>query len=109
VRSIVAMANQGQVSNLPAQVVVETWAEANGSGIFPLMSGPVTQGLAGWMLTSIEEQELSVAAALSGDPELALRAMRITPMLTDKSAAKDLLRDLLAANRAWLGHMRELD
>jgi len=109
VRSIVAMANQGQVSNLPAQVVVETWAEANGSGIFPLMSGPVPQGLAGWMLTSIEEQELSVAAALSGDPELALRAMRITPMLTDKSAAKDLLRDLLAANRAWLGHMRELD
>jgi len=108
-RSIVAMPNQGQIGNLPLGTVVETWAEVNGSGIFPLTSGDVPQAVAGWLLTSIEEQELAVAAALSGDPELALRAMRISPMLTDKDAAKPLLKDLMAANRAWLGHMKELD
>jgi alpha-galactosidase/6-phospho-beta-glucosidase family protein len=107
-RSIVAMPNRGQIGNLPPDVIVETWAEINGSGIHPLISGDMPPALNGWMITSIEEQELSVAAALSGNPELALRALRISPMLADKDAAKPLLIELMAANKAWLSHMKTL-
>lgn len=106
--SIVAMPNQGQISNLPPDVIVETWVQINGSGIFPLTSGPIPEALTGWMLTSIEEQELSVKAALSGNSELALRALFISPMLANKDSAKPLLQDLMQANQTWLMHMKKL-
>lgn len=101
-RAIVAMPNRGQVSNLPAGVVVETWAEINGSGIHPLMSGPIPQGLTGMMQAIVDEEEMAVRAAITGDEGLVARALALSPMLHDKESAGELARALLQANRRWL-------
>lgn len=101
-RAIVAMPNGGQVTNLPLGTVVETWAEINGSGIHALMSGPIPEGLTGMMQAIVDEQELSVRAALTGDRKLVARAMAVSPQLNDKAAAEALAKELLAANRRWL-------
>ena len=52
------MPNQGQITNLPKDVIVETWADVNGSGIFPVMSGEIPEYLTGYMQTVIDEQRL---------------------------------------------------
>ena len=106
VRTIVAMANQGQISNLADGLIVETWAEVNGSGIFPLQSGDMPAPLLGWMQMTIDEQEASVRAAIDGDYKVALSAMMISPMLADKDQAKPLLDELLDANQAYVAHIK---
>lgn len=101
-RCIVAMPNQGQISNLPEDVIVETWAEINGSGIFPLASGEVPQPLAGSMLNIIDEQETTVKAAITGDRQLVVHAMAISPMVQNKDTVDELVDELLEANKEYL-------
>lgn len=101
-RCIVAMPNKGQISNLPMDVIVETWAEINGSGVFPLASGEIPPSLTGYMLTIIDEQETTVKAAITGDRQLVIRAMAISPQLQNKEVAKELTDELLEANKAFL-------
>jgi len=99
---IAAMPNQGQVSNLPDDVIVETWVHVNGSGIFPVMSGEIPEYLTGYMQTVIDEQEATVKAAITGDRNLVVRAMHISPELLNKEAAVQLTDELLSAHRDYL-------
>jgi len=92
----------GQISNLPKDVIVETWAEINGSGIFPLMSGDIPGHLTGYMQTVIDEQEASVEAAITGDRSMVVQAMAISPEVQNKDIAEDLADELLEANRELL-------
>ena len=101
-RAIVSMPNRGQITNLPMDAVVETWAEINGSGVFPLQSGDVPAGVAGMVRVVIDEQELSVEAALTGDRRLVVQALEVSPELADKQAAPALADALLEAHRALL-------
>ncbi len=101
-RHIAAMPNIGQVGNMPDNVIVETWAEVSGTGIQPEISGPVPFPLAGWILTLIEEQELTVQAAIEGDIDKVIQAMIISPLLHNKDAAPELTRKLLEAHKEFL-------
>lgn len=101
-RTMVTMPNQGQITNLPLGVSVETWAVISGNGIHPVMSGEVPEVVAGSMLTIVNEQELAVEAALTGRRDLVYKAMRVSPQLADKEAAEQLADELLEANREYL-------
>ncbi len=101
-RVIVAMGNRGQVSNLPEGAIVETWAEISGSGVFPIASGPIPDPLLGMMQMIIDEQELAVEAALTGDRKKAVAAMVVSPMVANKDCAEELTDKLLAAHKQWL-------
>lgn len=101
-RCIVTMANQGQITNLPKDVAVETWAEIDGSGIHPVMSGEVPLPLAGYMQTIIDEQEATVKAALTGERQMVVRAMAISPQVQNKDIVEELTDELLEANRDLL-------
>lgn len=101
-RAIVAMPNQGQITNLPLDVIVETWAEINGSGIFPLMSGEVPDILTGYMRTIIDEQEATVRAAITGDRKELIRAMAISPQVQNKDIVEELTDELLNALKEYL-------
>lgn len=101
-RCIVSMPNIGQITNLPKDVVVETWAEINGSGIFPLASGDIPGCLTGYMQTIIDEQETAVKAALTGDRRLVAQAMAISPQVQNKDIAEELANELLEANKELL-------
>ena len=101
-RQIVAMPNTGQVSNLPKDVIVETWALAGERGILPVSSGPIPDPIAGLMQTIVDEQELAVEAALTGDRNKVVQAMAVSPMLANKDAAEALADELLAAHKDLL-------
>jgi len=101
-RAVVTMPNMGQISNMPMDVCVETWAEINGSGVFPLMSGEIPSVLQALVAPIVEEQELTVEAAYSGDMKKLEHAMLITPTLQNKECAGELARKLVEANKAHL-------
>jgi alpha-galactosidase/6-phospho-beta-glucosidase family protein len=71
-------------------------------GISPVNSGEVPAPLLGWLQTVVDEQELAVQAALTGDRDLVVQAMTVSPMLADKDRAAELAGRLLDANRDWL-------
>ena len=100
------MPNQGQITNLPKDVIVETWADVNGSGIFPVMSGEIPEYLTGYMQTVIDEQEATVKAAITGDRNLIARAMHISPQVFNKEIVEDLTDELLEAHRKYLPHFQ---
>lgn len=101
-RCIVAMPNAGQVSNLPPAVVVETWGMISGSGVFPVVSGPIPAPLTGWMQTIVDEEELAVEAALTGDRRKVVQALTVSPEVHDKDCVEALADKLIAAQKQYL-------
>lgn len=101
-RAVVNLPNTGQISNLPQEVVVETWAEISQDRIVPLEAGPVPIVLKGMLESIIAEEELAVDAALTGDRQRVVQAMHISPLLHRKDVAEELTDELLAAQQSWL-------
>ncbi|MCL2572805.1 MAG: hypothetical protein FWE11_10430 [Defluviitaleaceae bacterium] len=98
-RAVVTMPNQGQISNLPKDVSVETWAEINGSGIFPLQSGELPSSIYALVAPIVAEQELTVEAAYTGSIDLVTKAVLATPVLQNKESAKEIAQQLIKANK----------
>lgn len=101
-RTVVNMPNRGQVENLPADVVVETFAQIGRDGVTPLPAGPVPVPLKGFLDSIVSEEELAVSAALTGDRDMVVQAMLVSPLLHDKDAAEVLADELLEAQKDWL-------
>jgi len=106
-REMVAVANEGQIPNLPRDVVVETWAQVTAGRIRPVHAGGVPDPLLGLMQLIIDEQELAVESALTGDRHKAVQAMTVSPMVHNKDVAEVLTDELLAANKDLLGQFRQ--
>ena len=101
-RTIVTMPNKGQISNLPIDVAVETWAMVSGNGIHPIHSGEVPETISGSMLTIINEQELTVEASITGDRKLVYQALHTSPQVQNKDIVESLGNELLEANKKYL-------
>ncbi len=101
-RAIVAMPNKGQVTNLPTGAIVETWAMVSGSGITPLQSGNVPDAVSGYILNMLKEQELTLKAAVSGNRELVVQALALSPMLTNKDVVEDLAEEMFESQKNYL-------
>jgi 6-phospho-beta-glucosidase len=94
--------NEGQVTNLPEGVAVETWAMVDRLGVHPVQSGPIPMPLLGLMMSVVAEMETSVEAAVTGDLKKVEQALFASPMLYRKDQAAELARQLVAAHRAHL-------
>jgi len=94
--------NQGQIRNLPEGVVVDTFARADASGVNPISLGALPAGVEAVIQRHIQNQELIVGAALSGQRELALQALANDPLVMDLEDADAMLTEMLAANRSYL-------
>jgi alpha-galactosidase/6-phospho-beta-glucosidase family protein len=101
-RTIVTMPNKGQISNLPLDAAVETWAMISGNGIHPILSGEVPGNVSGSMLTIVNEQELTVEAAITGDRKLLYQALHVSPQVQNKDIVEELGNELLEANKEYL-------
>jgi len=95
-RAVVAMSNEGQISNLPQDVVVETWAEVSRNGINPVYSGSVPFPFLGYMQLIIGEQEASVEAGIKGGFQRVVEAMALSPMVQNKDCAEELAERMLS-------------
>jgi alpha-galactosidase len=75
----VNMENDGQVSNLPARVVVETNAQFSLNRVRPVEAGALPPGLAPLVELHCANQELIIEAALTEDYDLAFQAFQNDP------------------------------
>jgi alpha-galactosidase/6-phospho-beta-glucosidase family protein len=101
-QGIMNLPNQGQISNLPQHVVVETFGIVDALGARGIVAGPLPDGIHAITSRHVENQEMIVTAALTGNKKLALQALLNDPLATNVSTAEDLLDEMLAANKQYL-------
>jgi len=101
-RIIATLPNRGQISNLPEDVSVETWAVASAKGITPVLSGAIPLNYLGFMSSVVAEQELTVQAALHKDRSLLKQALFASPSLHNKESIEALMNEMLEAQKQWI-------
>jgi len=94
--------NQGKISNLPDEAVVEIPAVINAHGVTGLAVGPLPAGIAAVLSARSQQQELTVQAAITGSRELALQALATDPLVPSPAIARAVLDDAVAAHGSWL-------
>jgi alpha-galactosidase len=99
--------NEGQVSNLLPEAVVETPAVINRSGVHPIHVGELPEGLAALCNIQILIQNLAVEAAVKGDKKKALQAVLADPVVQDNVAAEKAFNELFTAHRDLLPQFEE--
>ena len=97
------MVNRGVIKNLPA----DGGGRGAGDGgrrrhSSDLGFGPLPEPIAKLLTTQVNVQELAVEAAVHASKELALRALRIDPVINSASAAVKLLDELWEVNRPYI-------
>jgi 6-phospho-beta-glucosidase len=88
--------------DLPNSVVVEVPARITRDGAQPLPQAPLDPGMRGLVQAVKAYEELAIAAARTGDRDLALAALMANPLVAHYSIARPLLDALLEANRERL-------
>jgi 6-phospho-beta-glucosidase len=99
---VVDVRNDGALPDLPPGAVVEIPARIDSDGAHPLALAPLAPEMRGLVDHARAYEELAVAAAISGDRRIALRALLANPLVPDFATARDLLAALLEANREHL-------
>ena len=97
--------NIGQISNLPKDVIVETFVRKEKDGsITPIPAGDLPRPVHHICYLHSSINEMVVEAALKGDRQLLIEAMSLDPStgVMDFSHIPDLCDDLLHANKKWL-------
>jgi len=104
VPAIVNAPNNGQITNLPADVTVETLATVSADGITPKPSGALPGPVGSLCRLHADIHELTVRAALEGSRDLLLQALSLDPLSAgaDFSELGQMADELLTANRKWL-------
>ena len=82
--------------------VVEVACRIDASGATPLTVEPLAPEMLGLVEQVKAYERLTVAAAVSGDRDLALKALMANPLTSQYRVAKPLLDALLEANREHL-------
>jgi len=96
--------NTGQVESLPSDVVVECMVVAGAGGVVPRDRASVPSFLGEHLRRVASSQELTVDAALSGNPTTVLEAMLADPMAGSLpyEHVVSMTGELLAATARWL-------
>lgn len=97
--------NHGLIDNLPENAVVEVPASVDADGVHPIAWGSVPPAGAALNRTYLSVADLTVRAALEGDPELVRRAVLIDPNASSTLTPAeiwDLCDELTAAHAALL-------
>jgi len=94
--------NQGAIDNLPRGIFVETPGIVDASGIRLVQIGDLPGPLAAFNRRDVDQMELTVEAAVSGDRNLVLQAMLLDPVVDSISAAEKTLEAMLAVHAELL-------
>ncbi|NLS90002.1 alpha-glucosidase/alpha-galactosidase [Bacillus subtilis] len=91
----VNMPNQGQVSNLPIQAIVETNAFITRNSVKPIFSGALPKGVEMLAARHVSNQEAVAEAGLTKDTGLAFQAFLNDPLvMIDRNDAEQLFDDM---------------
>lgn len=104
---VVSTKNNGAVSDLPDDVVVEVASIITSNGPVPLSWGsfdPLSRGL----LQLMKDMELTtIKAAVTGDYKTALQAFTINPLVPSGKIAQTILDEMLVAHKEYLPQFKE--
>ncbi|BDR59306.1 6-phospho-beta-glucosidase [Xylocopilactobacillus apicola] len=99
---VVSTLNNGAIPDLPSDHTVEVSAQIGAAGAIPLTFGPFQPAERGW-IQLMKNMELVIdKAAVTGDYGLALQAFIMNPLIPSGQKAKDLLDEMLVANKEFL-------
>ncbi|MGG3033416.1 alpha-galacturonidase LplD [Bacillus stercoris] len=91
----VNMPNQGQVSNLPLQAIVETNAFITRNSVKPIFSGALPKGVEMLAARHVSNQEAVAEAGFTKDTGLAFQAFLNDPLvMIDRNDAEQLFDDM---------------
>ena len=91
----VNLPNNGQITNLIQDAIVETPAIINKGGIRPIQVGEMPEGLAALCNIQIMVQSLVVEAGVSGDMKKAKQALLVDPVVNDQEQALAAFDELM--------------
>jgi 6-phospho-beta-glucosidase len=99
---VVDVRNDGIIPELPSDAVIEVPARVSTTGAAPLPVPALPPHQAGLVAHTAAYEALTASAAVSGDREVAFRALLTHPLIGQSGLAEQLLTDLLAANHKYL-------
>lgn len=97
--------NNGCIENLPADCCSEVPVYVDDAGLHPTYVGALPPQCAALNMTNVNVQRLTVLAAKTGDPELAVQACALDPLTSAVLTLHDvraMVTDLLKAQLPWL-------
>ena len=87
--------NNGAITNLPNDTIVEIPAVINGMGVQGVHIGEMPSPIAALLQREADLVEMVVDTAVSGDRQLALQTLLLDPMINDINRARAVLDDYL--------------
>ena len=96
------MRNQGAIPDLPDDAVVELPARVGRDGATPIPTAPLAPEMRGLVQHAKAYEELAIEAAVTGDRQVAFRALLANPLVPDAATAEQLLGAILDEGRAHL-------
>lgn len=99
---VINVPNNGTISFLPDDAVIETGCLVNSSGIHPLKLSSIPDSVWGLVCAVKNYEQLAVKAAVTGDRRTAYLALMAHPLVRDYGVVKPMLDEMLNANQAYL-------
>jgi alpha-galactosidase len=99
--------NNGAISNLPPEAVVEVPAYIGANGVTPMRVGALPKAIATVLTQRSNQQELTVIAAHEQNREMALQALYLDPLVASYQVATGILDDAVAFDSKHLGGFRK--
>ncbi len=100
--SSVNIPNDGIITNLPQDLVVECPAIVNKDGLHGVPLGKYPKGLAALLRTQASVQDLVVEAILTKSKKVALQALLADPVINSTSQAKNILESMLKLQKKYI-------
>jgi alpha-galactosidase len=93
--------NDGIISNLPQDLVVECPAVINRKGIRGIKLGEYPKGLAALLKTQASVQDLVVEAILTKSKDMLLQALLVDPVIESYWQARNILNEMLKLQKKY--------
>lgn len=95
VEMAVNMPNDGKIANLPPEAIVEVPAMIDKNGIHGISVGALPAGIAAVLTHRINQQEITVDAAVKQDRAMAIQALYLDPLVAKLESAIGILDDAI--------------
>ncbi|WP_040213452.1 6-phospho-beta-glucosidase [Clostridium polynesiense] len=94
--------NNGAISDLPDNVVIEANCVIDKYGAHPINIGHISPKIRGLIHVVKSYEELAIEAAVHGDYHSALQALTVHPLVPSSAVAKKILDEILEQNKDYL-------
>lgn len=99
--------NNGAISNLSDDAIVEGPVIVDSGGITPINMGELPKPVLGLTQSVINWEELTVDAALTGDTNVLYQALLACPYVNDMGKAEEIMVELLDVHEEYMPQFRE--